>query len=69
MQIAEGLDCRATTEGCRVMVSDYCIRREIGECLLEKPSLRGELYLERGRKRYRLDFDCKRCRMSLIDNS
>ena len=69
VQIAEGLDCRATTEGCRVMVSDYCIRREIGECLLEKPSLRGELYLERGRKRYRLDFDCKRCRMSLIDNS
>ena len=66
-QIADGLDCRATTEGCRVMVSDYCIRREIGECLLQKPTLRGDLYLERGRKRYKLEFDCRKCQMSLYD--
>lgn len=66
-QIEQGLDCHTTTEGHRVMISDYCIRREIGECLLKKPTLKGPLYLERGRKRYRLEFDCKRCQMSLYD--
>ena len=66
-EIAEGLDCRATTSGEEVMVSDYCIRREIGECLLERPRLKGDLYLVRGTKRYRLCFDCKKCQMRLID--
>lgn len=68
VEIAEGLDCRATTSGEQVIVSDYCIRREIGECLLEKPHLRGDLYLVRGTKRYRLCFDCKACQMKIIDN-
>ena len=66
-EIAEGLDCRATTAGEQVVISDYCIRREIGECLLEKPRLRGDLYLVRGTKKYRLCFDCKACQMRLID--
>ena len=65
--IAEGLDCRATTTGEQVVISDYCIRREIGECLLEKPHLRGDLYLVRGTKKYRLCFDCKACQMKIID--
>ena len=67
VQIAEGLDCKASTEGYRVMLSDYCIRREIGQCLLKEPTIKGPLFLERGRKRYRLEFDCKRCQMSLYD--
>ena len=66
-KIAEGLDCRATTTGEQVVISDYCIRREIGECLLEKPRLRGDLYLVRGTKKYRLCFDCKACQMKIID--
>ncbi|MBR5105094.1 MAG: U32 family peptidase [Alistipes sp.] len=66
-EIAEGLDCRATTAGEQVVISDYCIRREIGECLLQKPRLRGDLYLERGTKKYRLCFDCKACQMKIID--
>ena len=65
--IEQGLDCHPTTEGHRVMISDYCIRREIGECLLKQPTIKGKLYLERGRKRYRLEFDCKKCQMSLYD--
>ncbi len=68
-RMADGLDICATTAGRRVMISDYCIRREIGECLLKKHTLNGDLYLERGRKRYALGFDCKRCRMSLTDVS
>ncbi|MBQ9137292.1 MAG: U32 family peptidase [Alistipes sp.] len=65
--IAEGIDLQQSTAGCRVMVTDYCIRREIGQCLLKNPTIRGEIYLERGRKKYKLSFDCKRCQMSLID--
>ena len=65
--ISAGLDLSQNTAGCRVMITDYCIRREIGQCLLKKPTIKGELYLERGRKRYKLTFDCKACQMSLID--
>ena len=65
--IEEGLDCRTSTAGEQVVISDYCIRRDIGECLLEKPRLRGDLYLVRGTKRYRLCFDCKACQMKIID--
>ncbi len=67
VDIAEGLDCRPSTAGEQVVISDYCIRREIGECLLEKPRLRGDLYLVRGTKKYRLCFDCKACQMKIID--
>ena len=62
-----GLDLAPTTAGHRVMRSAYCIRREIGECLRERPQLRGDLYLEHGAHRYRLEFDCAACEMSLID--
>jgi putative protease len=67
--IAEGLDCRTTTVGECVMQSSYCIRREIGECLREHPSLRGDLYIEHGTSRYKLCFDCERCLMSLYDHT
>lgn len=67
--IVEGLDSWATTHGERVMESSYCIRREIGECLKKGSKLRDRLYIEHGRHRYLLDFDCKSCRMNLIDCS
>ena len=51
------------------MRTSYCIRREIGECLRERPALRGDLYLRHGASRYRLEFDCRRCVMSLVDCS
>ena len=69
MEIEAPLECAATTAGERVMVSSYCIRREIGQCLREQPTLRGELYLRHGASRYRLHFDCERCVMSLEDCS
>lgn len=66
-EIERGLDLAPTTAGHRVMRSAYCIRREIGECFRERPRLRGDLYLEHGAHRYRLEFDCAACEMSLID--
>lgn len=65
--IERGLDLAATTAGRRVMRSAYCIRREIGACLREGTALAGDLYLRHGARRYRLEFDCARCEMSLID--
>lgn len=68
-RIERGLDLAPTTVGHTVMRSSYCIRREIGECLKEHPRLQGPLWLERGRHRYKLEFDCARCEMSLVDAS
>lgn len=53
------------TIGERVMVSSYCIRREIGECLKEKSKIKGDLFLEHGTTRYALKFDCTLCQMEL----
>lgn len=69
LKIERGLDLAPATAGHEVMRSAYCIRREMGECLRERPRLRGDLYLERGTRRYRLLFDCARCEMALVDES
>lgn len=68
-EIERGLDLEPATTGRCVMRSAYCIRREIGECLREHPRLTGDLYLERGTLRYKLEFDCALCEMSLLDVS
>ena len=60
------LELADSFDGACVMRSAYCIRREIGECLRERPRLRGDLYLQRGAQRYRLEFDCAQCEMKLI---
>ena len=66
-RIERGLDLSPTMSGRCVMRTAYCIRREIGACLREGTPLREELYLVRGARRYRLQFDCARCEMKLID--
>lgn len=64
--IAAPLELSEEFAGECVMVSSYCIRREIGECLLEKPRLKGDLFIEHGAHRYKLVFDCKKCEMRVI---
>lgn len=66
-EIEPPLERAASLEGCTVMRSAYCIRREIGECLREGSTLRGDLYLEHGAERFRLDFDCAACEMALVE--
>ncbi len=65
-QIEAPLELSSSFRGARVLRSAYCVRREIGECLREHPRLRGDLFLERGAQRYRLEFDCAHCEMNLI---
>ena len=60
------LELAASFERACVMRSAYCLRREIGECLREKPRLRGDLYIRHGAQRYRLEFDCARCEMKVV---
>ena len=51
----------------RVMTTAYCIRRELGACLRTPgaESLPEELYLNDGTRRYRLGFECDKCRMTV----
>ena len=52
----------------QVMTTRYCIRKEMGKCLLT-PSGRdwpSPLYLQSGNLRMRVEFDCKRCGMNLF---
>jgi putative protease len=51
-----------------VMISKYCIRRQLGMCLKERNSPRKEtlsLKLANGAS-FLLDFDCKNCMMKLF---
>ena len=66
-EIEPPLELAESTRGCRVMRTAYCLRRETGECLRENPRLQGDLYIEHGAHRYRLEFDCRRCEMSIYD--
>lgn len=49
-----------------VMTTRYCVRRELGQCLKQKPAYRGPLYLKAPGIFFRLDFDCKNCRMNVV---
>ncbi len=64
-EIEPSLELAESFSGARVMESSYCIRREIGECLKERPQLKGDLYLRHGADRFRVEFDCARCRMNI----
>ena len=54
--------------GTMVMTTRYCIRRELGKCLLTpggKSWDNGPLYLVNGTVHLRVEFDCSRCGMNL----
>ena len=69
-QIAQGPEAGATLAAGRVMISRYCLRRELGACLLlpSGKSLPTDLHLatEDGNENMRLLFDCEACRMHVI---
>ena len=67
--VEQGLDMLTSLTEKTVLQSDYCIRREIGECLRQNSKLEEPLYLVRGNHRFLLNFDCRNCRMSLIQKS
>ena len=54
-----------------LMTTKYCLRYELGQCLQHKcnnivdADFREELFLENNGKRFRLQFDCRRCEMMI----
>jgi putative protease len=72
-EIDPALELKGAAPGDTVMRTRYCIRREIGQCLKEclkecpqeGAQMREELFLERGRDRWRLAFDCNKCEMKI----
>ncbi|NQU44084.1 U32 family peptidase [bacterium] len=69
-QIAQGPEAGAPIAAARVMISKYCLRRELGACLLlpSGKNLPTDLHLvtEDGKENLRLHFDCEACRMHVI---
>ncbi len=61
-----GWDLAAGMKGVEVMSTPYCIRRETGQCLRGRHTLAGPLFIEHGRHRYALEFDCENCEMKII---
>lgn len=57
-----------TMTGIQVMETRYCLRREMGCCLKTRDGVRlpSQLFLTSAGNRFRLDFDCARCRMRVI---
>ncbi len=64
--IADGLDLRTDMKGVTVMRTPFCIRRENGMCMKTSGTIAKPLFLLHGRHRYRLEFDCRECMMSII---
>lgn len=52
-----------------VMTTRYCIRRELGKCLLTpqgKEWADGPMYIQSGNIRLKVEFDCQRCGMDIL---
>lgn len=51
-----------------VMTTRYCLRRELGKCLLTPQGKEwdSDLHIVSGSTRMRVEFDCKNCRMNLF---
>ena len=53
-------------EGIEYMRTKYCLRHELGICLIQRPGIRPDpLYLRNNGRRLRLDFDCRACEMTV----
>ncbi len=66
--LAPAFEIEHPPEGCRIMITRHCIRRCMGACLREKShrTLPEPLFLHHAGKRFRLEFDCRECRMHVI---
>ncbi|MBR5331876.1 MAG: U32 family peptidase [Muribaculaceae bacterium] len=67
-KIKPALEVRQPEHELTVMTTRYCIRRELGCCLKTSNAkkLPFTLFIASGHNKFRLDFDCKNCRMKVI---
>ena len=59
-------DDTAVGKALPLMTTRYCILRQLGRCRRGDNPLRSPVELVRGTRRYRLEFDCGRCEMSIL---
>ena len=53
-------------DGIEYMRTKYCIRHELGLCPRQRPGTRPDpLFLVNNGRRFRLDFDCRACEMTV----
>lgn len=64
----DGLDVTQQFKGKEVMECKYCIRYEMGFCSKQKGAqkINLPLYIQNDKFRFRLEFDCKQCRMKVV---
>lgn len=69
-EIDPAVELKRPDDETMVMTTRYCIRRELGKCLLTPQGKQwpdGPLYLTSGNIRLRVEFDCKRCGMNIYN--
>jgi len=67
----KGFELQTDFAGKTVMTTKYCLRNELGICLIDKlqkqpDGIQIPLFLENKNQKFRLDFDCKRCEMKVV---
>lgn len=60
--IEQSIEISRDFVGKELMRMKYCLRQEIGECLKEQGKHK-ELYIENNGRKFKLNFDCKKCEM------
>lgn len=70
--LERGLEQTHHYDGKALMTTRYCLRYELGSCLMGKnhvaasnPLPAGQLYLRNNKNWFQLDFDCKKCQMCI----
>lgn len=68
-QIEYGLDKTQDYNGKELMVCKYCLRYELGLCSKNKDARKVAypLYINNGKHKFQLQFDCKNCEMKLLN--
>ena len=71
IQFEEGFELQSDYSNKTVMTTKYCLRYEMGMCLLDKTHKQPEgiqlpLFLESKTQSFLLEFDCKRCEMRVV---
>ncbi len=69
-EIEQGVDQTLDFSGKELMVCKYCLRYELGLCSKQKKGaeVHFPLYLKDKTHKFRLEFDCRNCRMKIIND-
>lgn len=70
--LEDAFETGLNSQGRVLITTRYCIRREIGACLKKnnpKLNIDPPLTLTDGKRNYKLLFDCKRCKMSVVSGN